>query len=71
VFVSFVFARGWAAPGSKASGLYTRVEYDAIEVSEVLMLLVFERGQVAPGLTVFGPNGWGRAQRKRGDEAYC
>jgi len=66
-----IFARGWAAPGSKASGLYTRVGYDAIEVSEVLVLLVFERGQVAPGLTVSGLDGWGRAQRKRGDEAYC
>jgi hypothetical protein len=44
--VPFVLARGERAPRPKASGLYTRVERDAIKASGVLVLLVFERGQV-------------------------
>jgi hypothetical protein len=52
--VSFVFARGWAAPGSKASGLYTRVGYDAIEASVMSALLVFARGQATSRSTIRG-----------------
>jgi hypothetical protein len=56
VFVPLVLARGQGAPRLKASGLYTRVERDAIKVSGVFVLLVFERGQVVPGWMVFGPD---------------
>jgi hypothetical protein len=39
---------------SKASGLYTRVEHDALKASGRFVLLVFARGQVTSESTIQG-----------------